>query len=48
MSDRAVRAEDAFDVPVVAAWPAAHADPDRAGVDLAAVPCSSTPWTASG
>ncbi|WP_198588282.1 phosphotransferase [Geodermatophilus chilensis] len=38
MSDRAVRAEDAFDVPAVAVWLAAHADPERAGVDLSAVP----------
>ncbi|MGY1777682.1 phosphotransferase [Geodermatophilus sp. SYSU D00804] len=35
---RPVRAEDAFDVPAVAAWLAAHADPARAGVDLSAVP----------
>jgi aminoglycoside phosphotransferase (APT) family kinase protein len=35
---RAVRAEDAFDVPAVAAWLAVNADPDRAGVDLTAVP----------
>jgi len=35
---REVRAEDAFDVPAVAAWLAAHADPARAGVDLSAVP----------
>lgn len=35
---RDVRAEDAFDVPAVAAWLAAHADPEVAGVDLSAVP----------
>ncbi len=35
---RDVRTEDAFDVPAVAAWLAAHADPERAGVDLSAVP----------
>lgn len=35
---RPVRAEDAFDVAAVAAWPAAHADPARAGVDPSAVP----------
>ncbi|WP_409329215.1 phosphotransferase family protein [Trujillonella humicola] len=35
---RDVRAEDAFDVPAVATWLAAHADPERAGVDLSAVP----------
>ena len=35
---RPVRPEDASDVPAVAAWLAAHADPERAGVDLSAVP----------
>ena len=35
---REVRAEDAFDVPAMAAWLAAHAEPGRAGVDLSAVP----------
>ncbi|SOD97715.1 phosphotransferase family protein [Blastococcus haudaquaticus] len=35
---RDVRAEDAFDVPAVAAWLAASADPARAGVDVSAVP----------
>jgi aminoglycoside phosphotransferase (APT) family kinase protein len=35
---RQVRAEDAFDVAAVAGWLATHADPERAGVDLAAVP----------
>jgi aminoglycoside phosphotransferase (APT) family kinase protein len=35
---REVRAEDAFDVPALAGWLAAHADPERAGVDLSAVP----------
>lgn len=35
---RDVRAEDAFAVPAVAAWLAAHADPAAAGVDLSAVP----------
>ena len=33
MSAREVRAEDVFDVPAVAAWLAARADPGRAGVD---------------
>ncbi len=31
-----VRAEDAVDVPALAAWLAARADPQRAGVDLTA------------
>lgn len=35
---RDVRREDAFDVGAVAAWLAAHADRDGAGVDLTAVP----------
>ncbi|MGY1802387.1 phosphotransferase family protein [Blastococcus sp. SYSU D00922] len=35
---RDVRAEDAFDVGAAAAWLAAHADREAAGVDLAAVP----------
>jgi aminoglycoside phosphotransferase (APT) family kinase protein len=35
---RAVRAEDAFDVAAVAGWLGTHADPERAGVDLTAVP----------
>ncbi|MGY1815084.1 phosphotransferase [Blastococcus sp. SYSU D00820] len=35
---RPVRPEDAFDVAAVAAWLAASADPERAGVDLSAVP----------